>query len=207
MIKKNFLTLALVALVGASSVGLVSCGDKASKTSVATASETTDGATLPVAYVRMDSVLSVYKYSLEVQEKLKADAEASDRQLQGRAAALQRAAEDFERRAKINAFVSQEAAQAEQAKVLKLQQEAGALQQKLAQDLAQKQALMQEDLMKEIEAQLKVFNNGRFKLILSNVGVLYADEAIDITEAFIQHLNDNYKSAGEATPADSTAKK
>lgn len=207
MIKKNFLILALVALVGASSVGLVSCGDKTAKAGTTTATETAEGSALPVAYVRMDSVLSVYKYSLEVQEKLKADAEASDKQLQGRAAALQRAAEDFERRAKINAFVSQEAAQAEQAKVLKLQQEAGALQQKLAQDLAQKQALMQEDLMKEIETQLKDFNNGRYKLILSNVGVLYADESIDITEAFIQHLNDNYKGAGETAPADSTSKK
>lgn len=158
----------------------------------------------PVAYVRMDSVLSTYKYSLDVQEKLAADAKASETRLQGRAAAFRKAAEDFERRVRINAFVSQDAARAEQEKLAKLEQEVAGLQQELAQQLSQKQALMQEDLMKEIEAQLKAFNNGRFKFVFSQVGVLYADEALDITADFITHLNANYKSQ---TSSDSTATK
>lgn len=180
-------------------------GNKAATPTVAAANG--EEIALPIAYVRMDSVLNEYKYSLDIQEKLAADAQASEKRLQGRAAAFQKAAEDFERRARINAFVSQEAAQSEQSKVLKLQQEAATLQNELAQQLAQKQALMQEDLMKDIQEKLKAFNGGRFKLILSNVGVLYADEALDITDAFIQHLNENYKPAQATTTADSTQTK
>ncbi len=184
-----------------------SCQQGKTGAASATVASSEEIAALPIAYVRMDSVLAEYKYSQEIQEKLKADAAASEKQLQGRAAAFQKEAEDFERRVRINAFVSQEAAQAAQNKVLKLQQDAAALQQDLAQKLAQKQGLMQEDLMKDIQAKLKEFNGGRFKLILTNIGVLYADDALDITEAFIQHLNENYSGAAPVASADSTAKK
>lgn len=153
-------------------------------------------ASLPIAYVRMDSVLSQYTYSLEVQAKLDADASASRTRLQGKAAAVQKAAEDFERRLRINAFVNEEAAKTEQARILKMQEEAASLEQQLSGQLAEKTALMQEDLLKKIQEELKVFNAGRYKLILTNVAVLYADEALDITEPFIKHLNEHYKPEG-----------
>lgn len=206
MTKKGvFAAMAVAAACAAALLG-TSCKQEKSATAVTATSE--EIAALPIAYVRMDSVLAEYKYSIEIQEKLQADAAASEKQLQGRAAAFQKEAEDFERRARINAFVTQEAAQAAQNKVLKLQQDAAALQQELAQKLSQKQALMQEDLMKDIQARLKEFNGGRYKLILTNLGVLYADEALDITEEFIQHLNESYAAdSGSVAPADSTSKK
>lgn len=210
MTKKGFWTtgamaaLCTVALLGSA------CSQK--QTTASTAGEAVAAqadAPISIAYVRMDSVLAEYKYSQEIQTKLAADAEASEKRFQGRAASLQKAAEDFERRVRINAFVSQEVAQAEQNKIVKMQQDVAQLQQELSQQLAQKQALMQEDLMAEIQAQLKVFNGGRFKLILTQMGVLHADEALDITEAFIQHLNETYQTKGATAPVvatDSTTK-
>ena len=150
---------------------------------------------MPIAYVRMDSVLKQYTYSKEIQTKLEADAAASRSRLQGKAAAFQKAAEDFDRRARINAFVSEDAAKKEQARIMRMQQEAAGLEQQLSGELAQKSALMQEDLMKKIEEELKVFNGGRFKLILSNAVVLYGDDALDITADFVKYLNENYKPA------------
>lgn len=154
---------------------------------------------LPIAYVRMDSVLSQYTYSKEIQTKLEADVKASQSRLQGKAAAFQKAAEDFQRRAQVNAFTSEAQAKSEQERVMKLQQEAAQLDQKLSGELAQRQALMQEDLMKKIREEIKLFNGGRYKLILTEAVILDAEQSFDITEAFIKHLNDNYKPAAEST--------
>lgn len=203
MNRKNFIAAAIVALAGLLSLG--ACGD-AAKTNTAPAATTADAkaSELPIAYVRMDSVMSQYKYSQDIQAKLEADTKASQSRLQSKAAAFQKAAEDFQRRAQINAFTSDAQAKSEQERVMRLQQEAAQLDQKLSGELAQKTALMQEDLIKKIQEELKLFNGGRYKLILSNATVLYADEALDITEPFIKHLNENYK---ELAPKAEEAKK
>ena len=192
MNRKNFIAAAIVALAGLLSLG--ACGD-AAKTNTAPAATTAEAkaSELPIAYVRMDSVMSQYKYSQDIQAKLEADTKASQSRLQSKAAAFQKAAEDFQRRAQINAFTSDAQAKSEQERVMRLQQEAAQLDQKLSGELAQKTALMQEDLIKKIQEELKLFNGGRYKLILSNATVLYADDALDITEPFIKHLNENYK--------------
>ena len=194
MNKRYLIGVATCAVAMVCSFG--SCKDY-SKTAEVPKVQTADGKeiAMPIAYVRMDSVLKQYTYSKEIQAKLEADAAASRSRLQGKAAAFQKAAEDFDRRARINAFVSEDAAKKEQARIMRMQQEAAGLEQQLSGELAQKSALMQEDLMKKIEEELKVFNGGRFKLILSNAVVLYGDDALDITTDFVKYLNENYKPA------------
>lgn len=186
----------------ASLVAFSACNNK-EKTAEVPVVKTSEGkeVALPIAYVRMDSVMSEYTYAKEVQKKLESDAAASRNRLQGKAAAFQKAAEDFQRKAQINAFVSEAQAKSEQERIMKLQQEAAGLEQQLSGELAQKSALMQEDLLKKIQEEIKLFNGGRFKLILSNATVLYADDALDITDAFIKHLNENYKAAEVPAPA------
>ena len=194
MNKRYLIGVATCAVAMVCSLG--SCKDN-SKTAEVPKVQTADGkeVAMPIAYVRMDSVLKQYTYSKEIQAKLEADAAASRSRLQGKAAAFQKAAEDFDRRARINAFVSEDAAKKEQARIMRMQQETAGLEQQLSGELAQKSALMQEDLMKKIEEELKVFNGGRFKLILSNAVVLYGDDALDITTDFVKYLNENYKPA------------
>lgn len=194
MNKRYLIGVATCAVAMVCSLG--SCKDNSKQAEVPKV-QTADGkeVAMPIAYVRMDSVLKQYTYSKEIQAKLEADAAASRSRLQGKAAAFQKAAEDFDRRARINAFVSEDAAKKEQARIMRMQQEAAGLEQQLSGELAQKSALMQEDLMKKIEEELKVFNGGRFKLILSNAVVLYGDDALDITADFVKYLNENYKPA------------
>ena len=191
MTKKSLVGFASLTLALASVLSLPSCQDKAQKSAPATAAEV-QATGLPIALVRMDSVTSQYKYAQEVKAALEKDAQEHQMRLQSKGAALQKAAADFERRMRINAFVSAEAQQSEQ-------------------QLAMKQQLMLEDMMKELRAQLKEYNkDGRYKLVLTQVGdnVLYAEEALDITDDFIKYLNEHY-TAGKATAAkaDSTAKK
>lgn len=191
-----------LSLALALTMSLLACNNSQSNTSSTPATTTTSGtaeAQLPIAYVRMDSVLSQYTYSKEIQTKLEADVKASQSRLQGKAAAFQKAAEDFQRRAQVNAFTSEAQAKSEQERVMKLQQEAAQLDQQLSGELAQRQALMQEDLMKKIREEIKLFNGGRYKLILTEAVILDAEQSFDITEAFIKHLNDNYKPAAEST--------
>lgn len=192
----KLLGAALIALATTLSLGSCQQGEKTNN-NTATTTTTEKPNDFPIAYVRMDSVMSQYTYSKDIQAKLEADTKASQSRLQSKAAAFQKAAEDFQRRAQINAFTSDAQAKSEQERVLRMQQEAAKLDQQLSSELAQKTALMQEDLIKKIQEELKLFNGGRYKLILSNATVLYGDEAIDITEPFIKHLNENYKVAEE----------
>ncbi len=197
MVKKNLFYGLTGSLLCLSILMTSSCqtGGKTATTQ-ATQQSTEVEATLPIAYVQMDSLSANYQYAKDIQVALEKDAKDGRAKLQSKAGAFQKAAKDFERRLKINAFVSQDAAKAEQNKVLKLQQQAQALEMELTQKMGMKQQLMLEDMMKEVKEQLKTFNAGRYKLILTNVGndnILFAEEGLDITEDFIKFLNDNYK--------------
>ena len=204
------MTLCSLALAVASALSLSSCQGKTEQKSAPSTPSEVQATGLPIALVRMDSVSSQYKFAQEVKEALEKDAIAHQTRLQGKSAAIQKAAADFERRMRINAFVSAEAQQAEQQKIIRMQQEGEALSAQLTQQLGMKQQLMLEDMMKEIRAKLKEYNkDGRYKLILTQVGdnVLYADEALDITDDFIKYLNEHYTSSKTSVAADSTAKK
>ena len=199
----------LLALAFTASLALPACSGKTETKSAPTTVAEVQATGLPIAVVNMDSISSQYKFAQEIREALEKDASAHQTRLQGKGVALQKAAADFERRMRINAFVSAEAQQAEQQKLIRMQQEAEGLNAQLTQQLALKQQSLMEDLMNEIRTQLKEYNkDGRYKLILTKVGdnILYQEEALDITEDFIKYLNEHY-TVGKMTSADSTAKK
>ena len=209
MTKNSLVSCGALALALTTMLLLGSCKKDSSTKSTPTTATEVQATGLPIALVRMDSVSSQYKYAQEVKAALEKDAIEHQTRLQSKGAAIQKAAADFERRMRINAFVSAEAQQAEQQKLIRMQQEGEALSAQLTQQLGMKQQLMLEDMMKEIRTQLKEYNkDGRYKLVLTQAGdnVLYADEALDITEDFIKYLNEHYTS-GKATQAkaDSTA--
>ncbi len=202
MIKKNLIYGLTTSLLGLSLL-MTSCqgGQEAKPKQAKLEAPETTVAELPIAYVQMDSLTANYQYAKDIQASLEKDMKDGRAKLQSKAGAFQKAAKDFERRLKINAFVSQDAAKAEQNKVLKMQQEAQALEMQLTQKMAEKQQLMFQDMMTEVKTQLKEFNNGRYKLILTQVGdnILLADKSSDITAPFLTYLNEQYKAKGENT--------
>ena len=210
MTKKGLVSLGTLALAFTTTLCLSSCGgNKAEQKSSPSTPAEVQATGLPIAFVNMDSVTSQYKFAQEIKASLEKDAAAHQTRLQSKGAAIQKAAADFERRMRINAFA--EAQQAEQQKLIRMQQEGQALSAELSEKLAIKQQSLLEDMMKSVRDQLKEYNkDGRYKLILTKVGdnILYAEDALDITEDFIKYLNEHYN-AGEGLQAktDSTAKK
>jgi outer membrane protein len=86
--------------------------------------------------------------------------------------------------------------QSEQTNLYKQDQELQMLEKKLAQELMTEQQKMNTQLRDTVAAFFKVYNaDKRFKLILSNAdsdNVLFADEALNITNDVIEKLNLRY---------------
>lgn len=154
-------------------------------------------ATLPIAFVRMDSLASQYEYYRDINKQLAAEAEQNQRTLATKMTAMQKAAEDFQRRLRTNAFTSEDAARAEQEKILKMQEEGQRLELSMTQTLANKQAEANDKMYRIVREQVSEMNkDGKYRYILTNVGLenlLYADSTLDITDDVVKFLNDHYR--------------
>mgnify|MGYP000896748840 FL=1 len=154
-------------------------------------------ATLPIAFVRMDSLASQYEYFRDMNKQLAAEAEQNQRTLATKMADMQKAAEDFQRRLRTNAFTSEDAARVEQEKILKMQEEGQRLELSMTQALANKQAEANEKMYRIVREQVSEMNkDGKYRYILTNVGLenlLYADSTLDITDDVVKFLNDHYR--------------
>lgn len=154
-------------------------------------------ATLPIAFVRMDSLASQYEYFRDMNKQLAAEAEQNQRTLATKMAAMQKAAEDFQRRLRTNAFTSEDAARVEQEKILKMQEEGQRLELSMTQALANKQAEANEKMYRIVREQVSEMNkDGKYRYILTNVGLenlLYADSTLDITDDVVKFLNNHYR--------------
>ncbi|GAD04751.1 hypothetical protein PORCRE_447 [Porphyromonas crevioricanis JCM 15906] len=154
-------------------------------------------ADLRIAYVRLDTLYARYQYYKDITEELTKEAEANRKQLTSKANALRKAAEDFDRKRRTNAFLSQASIEAEQQKLLAMQQQGETLEAKLTQEFLLKQQQSNEKLHKQLNEALAEYNKTKkYQFILTKVGVesiLYADSAYDITEDVVKFLNSSYK--------------
>ena len=145
----------------------------------------------------MDSLASQYEYFRDMNKQLAAEAEQNQRTLATKMAAMQKAAEDFQRRLRTNAFTSEDAARVEQEKILKMQEEGQRLELSMTQALANKQAEANEKMYRIVREQVSEMNkDGKYRYILTNVGLenlLYADSTLDITDDVVKFLNDHYR--------------
>jgi len=91
--------------------------------------------TLPVAYVNVDSLLMNYNFAKDLNESLLRKEESTRATLNQRQNEINSAAQEFERKLRNNAFLSQERAQQEQERILKMNQEYQQLAERLTQEL------------------------------------------------------------------------
>ncbi|NMB49763.1 MAG: OmpH family outer membrane protein [Bacteroidales bacterium] len=164
--------------------------------------------TLPVAYVNVDSLLINYNFAKDLNEALMRKEESSRATLNQKEAQLNAAAQEFQRKLQNNAFLSQERAEQEQQRILKMQQEYQQMAQKLSQEFMLEQQKLNLELADTIKANLVEFNkNKNYEIIFSNTAsdnILYADEKYDITQEVIRFLNNKY---GPTTLAPGSTKK
>ncbi|WP_436415609.1 OmpH family outer membrane protein [Petrimonas sp.] len=159
--------------------------------------------TLPIAYVNVDSLLTNYNFWKDLSEALMRTEENSRASLVQKERQLNAAAQEFQRKLQNNAFLSQDRAEQEQQRVLKMQQEYQQMAERLSQEFAIEQQKLNAELNDTVRIQMKEFNKTKgYQIIFSNTGsdnILYADEKYDITKEVTDFLNKRYGPATSAT--------
>ena len=193
MTKKTF--FGVMPLIACAVVTFSSCNkspnddDKAKNAPVAPAS-------LKIAYVEVDSIMTQYTFCKETSEKLEKKQQNVESTLQQKGQALQQAAANFQQKLQSNGFSTREQAEQVQAGLQKQNADLENLQQRLAGELQQESAKFNEALHDSLQHFLNRYNKDKkYTLILSKSGdnILYGDKAIDITDEVIEGLNKAYK--------------
>ncbi|MDD3787078.1 MAG: OmpH family outer membrane protein [Petrimonas sp.] len=163
---------------------------------------------LPVAYVDVDSLLTNYNFSKDLNEALMRKEESSRATLNQKQNQLNAAAQEFQRKLQNNAFLSQERAEQEQQRILKMQQEYQQMAERISMEFQQEQLKLNAQLYDTIKVRLEEYNAIKnYEIIYSNTrgdNLLYAKKKYDITPDVIEFLNKKY---GPATASANEEKK
>lgn len=152
--------------------------------------------TLPIAYVNVDSLLLNYNFAKDLNEALMRTEENSRASLNQKERQFNAAAQEFQRKLQNNAFLSQERAEQEQQRLMKMQQEYQVMAERLAQEFALEQQKLNIELGDTVKIRLAEFNKDKgYQIIFSNTAadnILHADKKYDITNEVIAFLNKKY---------------
>jgi len=159
--------------------------------------------TLPIAYVNIDSLLTNYNFAKDLNESLLRKEESTRATLNQRENQINSAAQEFERKLRNNAFLSQERAQQEQERIMKMNQEYQQLAERLSQEFMIEQQKLNIQMEDTIKVRIEEFNLiHNYEVIFSNIStstLIYAQDKYDITDEVIQYLNNKYGPATEGT--------
>ncbi len=190
------MALAAVVLMNAQCTGEQTQAPAAEKQDTAAAS-----GELKLAYVRVDTLLSQYNLSKDLNEIMLRKEENARATLNEKGRDLQNQMAEFQRKLQNNAFVSEERARQENDRLQKVQQNLQELQTRLASELDAEGKKNTQILHDSLQNFLKIYNKThRYSMILSNAGMeslLYADPAYDITDEVVKGLNARYKKASK----------
>lgn len=152
---------------------------------------------IKIAYVEIDSLLTKYNFCKQVNEVMTKKEENSRMVLNQKANELAKSKQDFQKKYDNNAFLSQERAQQEYGRLMKMEQDLQTLQNKLQTELASENQKNNAQLHDSISAFIKDYNKKKhFTLIITNSGfnnLLYADKSMNITKEVIEGLNKRYE--------------
>lgn len=158
---------------------------------------------LKIAFVEMDSVLNNYEQYKEMNAQLEKRSIAGRNQLQSKVNAIQKASQEFQQKLQSGGFVNQTAAEMEQNRIVKMQQDAQLLDQNLSEQYIKEQESLNEKLYNTIQQEVEKMNKEwGYDLILCNVkmsGLLYGKPEMDITKEVTKRLNDAYAASQKNT--------
>ena len=170
---------------------LVSCKGKASKEANANEALPTiknDSATFVLGVVNTDSILAKYTFAIEARESMIKKMEESQRILRTRTEAFQREVIDFQTKQANNGFMS----------VKRKGEELAKYKDSLEDKLIENQQKLSKQIEDSLSMAIKAINNPkRFAMIIStnsqNGNVLYADDALIVTDEVLEYLNSRLK--------------
>lgn len=194
----NNLKLFRNGMIALSAAMLMACNSEKSNKPAAAASNVPAGEA-KIAYVEIDSLMSQYQFCKDYTLLLTKKGENARATLNQKAKTLESEAQDFQNKLQNNAY-TQERAQQENNRLVKLQQDLQALQERLEGELTQETLKYNDALRDSIQSFLKEYNATKgLSLVLSKAGdnILLADPALNITEEVIAGLNKRYKPGKE----------
>ena len=196
--KKILFTISVAAMLG---LGMTSCNNQPQKNDTQKEAKGTiadSNADLKIAYVEVDTIMSKYQYWKDVMKLMQGKQANIQKTLQGKQQSLQPAAANFQQGIQSNKY-SQAQAQQIQANLQQQAQEGDALQQRLGSEYQKEVEKYNTALSDSIHHFLAEYNKDKkFSLILAKQGdnILYASNALDITDQVVAGLNKRYKGMG-----------
>ena len=153
---------------------------------------------LKVAYVDVDTLLAKYNFCIDLNEAMVKKSENVRATLNQKSRELENQQNDFQNKYQNNAFASQERAQQEYNRIIKLQEDLQTLSDKLQTELATEQEQNSMLLNDSIKSFMKAYiaEHG-YNFVFTNTGLdnlLFADQAYDITKEVVDGLNARYSS-------------
>lgn len=194
-LNKLFMGLAALAVI----LFFAQCaGNNATPASDEAATEEGSLSGLKVAYVDVDSLLAKYNFCIDLNEAMVKKSESVRATLNQKSRELENQQNDFQNKYQNNAFASQERAQQEYNRIIKLQEDLQTLSDKLQTELATEQEQNSMLLNDSIKSFMKAFVAERgYNFVFTNTGLdnlLFADQAYDITKEVVDGLNARYSS-------------
>ena len=187
-------------MLAAAAVALCACN---SNTQAPQAAAPVASGDLKIAYVEIDTLMSQYQFCKDYTLLLTKKGENIRATLNQKAKALDTDAQEFQRKLQNNAY-TQERAEQENARLVKVQQDLQALQERLSNEFDAETAKYNNAMRDSIVSFLKSYNQDKgYKLVLSKAGdnMLLADPALDITADVVAGLNKRYVPSKELTEA------
>ena len=148
---------------------------------------------MKIAYVEIDTLLAKYNFCIDLNEAMVKKSENVRMTLNQKATSLNKEKQDFQKKVENNAFLSQDRAQQEYNRLVKLEQDLQELSNKLQNGLMEENNKNSLQFRDSINAFLKEYNKTHgYSLIFSNTGfdnLLYADSTFNITKEIVDGLN------------------
>lgn len=185
-------SLTMAAMV---TMAMASCNQSSPKMDSKADVEQNAPASLKIAYVEVDSIMSQYTFCKDYSLILQKKGQNIQNTLASKQQQLQAAAANFQQKVQQNAY-TREQAEAIQAGLQKQNNDLQALNQRLSTEFQTETDKYNMALRDSIQNFLKVYNQDKkFSIIFSKQGdnLLYADKAYDITKEVIAGLNKAYK--------------
>ena len=195
---KHYTKLALFAAVMV--MAAASCNDKPAE-----APKPAEGAaieTLKIRYIDEDSIMANYNLAKDINEAMLRRQNQYDAAQKQRASDINKFGNAMQQKYQNNQYLTEEAFNADQAKLQKMQADAenylAGLQQSIANELNQSQI----QLLDSIDNFMKEYAKKKgFDMVLRKSATLYIDEKYDVTEEVIDGLNKRYNKVGGSVSA------
>jgi outer membrane protein len=148
-----------------------------------------------IVFVRMDSIINTFDMYHDLRKVYEEDVTKADTDLRTKAESFRKEVTDFQEKSD-KGLITRSQAEQEQGRLLRRQQTLEEEQNKIRNELAEKEIVLLNQIQNAIMTYVNKYNEEKgYSMIISTTGnstVLYGNPGLDITRDIIQGINDEY---------------